>query len=343
MGVTALPWGKINGKDVYLYEIASEGGLCARVSDFGGVVQSIRLPDGFDAALGYDTLEEYLRSETFFGASVGPIADRLVGGSCVLDGETVRLPRNAGPDTMHSGPNGFHRQLWNAEVLPDGVELRRAFAQSNIGFPGTLDARIRFRVRGNTLRIEYFAQCDRETAVSFTNHTYFRLGGESCRNAILSVNASRYAETTCTENPACTGRALPVDGTPLDLRGGVRIGGALDRADFPEIASAGGIDHYFLADGAGMREHARVVWENRELVCVSDAPGVLIYTANGLDRERGKGGEIYGQNAAICLETERFPNAVNLAERRVDALLQPNGRYESVTEFRFHCGLDPET
>lgn len=336
MRITELAW-----RNARLFEIAEEGGLCVRVSDLGGLLQSVVLPDGWQAVLGYDTPEEYLRAETFFGACIGPIADRMPGGSCVLGGETVTLPHNAGPDTMHSGPDGFHAQKWNAEILPDGVRLCRSFTRADTGFPGTLDAQICVRVRGCTLRLEYAAKCDRETAVSFTNHSYFRLGEDSCREQILRVNASRYAETTCTDAPACTGVARSVEGKPLDFRRSARIGDALDRLDFPEIASAGGIDHYFLIDGAGMREHARLTAGSRELICSSDAPGVLVYTANGLVAEPGRNGEIYGRNAAVCLETERFPNAVNLPNLRSGVLLQPGEVYESATEFCFINGQSP--
>lgn len=336
MRITELAW-----ESARLFEIAEEGGLCVRVSDLGGLLQSAVLPDGWQAVLGYDTPEEYLCAETFFGACIGPIADRMTGGSCVLGGETVILPCNAGPDAMHSGSNGFHRHKWNAELLPDGVRLYRSFTRADTGFPGTLDAQISVRVHGTTLRLEYAAKCDRETAVSFTNHSYFRLGEGSCREQILRVNASRYAETTCTDAPACTGAARSVEGTPLDLRCGTRIGDALDRTDFPEIASAGGIDHYFLVDGEGMREHARLTAGARELICRSDAPGVLVYTANGLTTEPGRGGEIYGQNTAVCLETERFPNAVNLPNLRSGVLLRPGEVYESATEFCFKCRQTP--
>lgn len=332
MKVTELAWGNAR-----LFEIADENGLCVRVSDLGGILQSVVLPDGTQAVLGYDTPEEYLRAETFFGACIGPIADRLTGGSCVLGGETVNLPRNAGPDAMHSGPNGFHAQKWNAEILPDGVRLFRSFTHADTGFPGQLDAQITVRVCKMTLRLEYAAKCDRETAVSFTNHSYFRLGRDNCRKQILQINASNYAETTCTDAPACTGVVRAVEGTPLDLRRGVRIGDVLDRTDFPEIASAGGIDHYFLVDFEGMREHARLTDGVHTLICRSDAPGVLVYTGNGLTAERGRNGEIYGQNAAVCLETERFPNAVNLPAHRKTVLLEPGEFYESATEFCFRC------
>ena len=111
----------------------------------------------------------------------------------------------------------------------------------------------------------------------------------------------------------------------------------LAQNDFSEIRTGGGIDHYFPIDGAGMRTHALLISEadGLKLTCRSDAPGVLVYSANGLEAEKGKGGCIYGRNWAICLETERFPNAVNQPHLRPQVLLQPGEIYTSATEFVF--------
>jgi aldose 1-epimerase len=123
----------------------------------------------------------------------------------------------------------------------------------------------------------------------------------------------------------------------MDFRAGKRLGDALACTDFHEIWTGGGVDHFFLVDGKGMREHAAI--ESKAsgiaLSCWSDAPGVLVYTGNGLEAEKGKGGSVYGKNFAVCLETERFPNGVNLPHWR-DQVMQPaNMPYESATEFVF--------
>lgn len=344
MRITKRPWGEAQGREIWLFEIDNGVGMRACVSNYGGVLQSLFVRDrhgeALDVVLGYDSLEEYRASETFFGAMIGPIADRMAGGRCQLDGEEVRLCRNAGPDSMHSGAFGFHAQAWDWEILPDGLSFTRTFTCGDTGFPGKMEARLAYRVCGaQILRLEYAARCDRESAVSFTNHSYFNLdgGGNHCRDQHLTVRASRYAETAGETDPICTGRALSVEGTPLDLRSGCRLGDVLAHDEFPEICTGGGIDHFFLADGEGMREHARIesLRSGISLVCRSDAPGVLVYTANGLDGEPGKGGKKYEKNWAICLETERFPNAVNLAERRSGVILRPGECYQSATEFVF--------
>ena len=343
MNVTRRPWGEIEGRPVWLFDIEGDG-MRATVSNYGGVMQALEVRDAagnpLDVVLGYDTLAEYRECATFFGAMIGPIADRLDRGRCVLDGRTVQLPLNAGPDAMHCADCGFHAMVWDWEILPDGVRFFRTLDESEIRFPGQMAVSLSYRLRApDALRLEYAATGTRETAASFTNHSYFNLNGGavSCRDQVLTVRASRYAETERMVEPICTGRALPVDGTPFDLRAGVRVGEAAGRSDFPEVAAAGGVDHFFLADGEGFREVASIdcAETGLRLRCLTDAPGLLVYTGNGLVDEHGKGGRVYGRNWAVCLETERFPNAVNFPDRRGDVLLEPGERYETTTEFVF--------
>ena len=340
-------WGEIEGRDIYLFDLDDGRGMRASVSNYGGVLQGLVVRDGcglpLDVVLGYDTLAEYRAGETFFGAMIGPIADRLDGGHCTLGEAEVQLDRNAGPDSMHSGPKGFHSRIWDWVELPDGICFHRCFAPGEIGFPGNMDVRLSYRLcERDVLRLEYSAECDCETALSFTNHSYFNLDGgkKHCRNQRLTVFADRYAETERDCDPICTGRALSVEGTPFDLRHGEMVGEVVRRTDFREIRTGGGVDHYFLVDGSGMRVHARLESPDSglRLECASDAPGLLIYTGNGLEAERGKGGAVYGKNWAVCLETGRFPNAVNFPALRAQVLLRPGERYESATEFRFGRG-----
>lgn len=343
MLINKRPWGEWEGREIWLFEIAAEDGLRACVSNYGGVLQSLIVKDkngnDADVVLGYDTLGEYIRSDTFFGAMIGPIADRMHHGSCEVDGVRVQLELNAGPDSMHSGPKGFHSRAWDWEILEDGVAFTRCFTPDDYGFPGSMDVRLAYRVQGNTLRLEYSAGCDREFAVSFTNHSYFSLNGGKghCRDQQLRICASAYARTRRDSDPICTGETPCTAGTPFDLANGQKIGEVVARTDFSEVRTGGGIDHYFPVDGEGMRLHARLECAESGIAlnCVSDAPGLLVYTANGLEDEKGKGSAVYGRNWGVCLETGRFPNAVNLPALR-GTVVQPAGsRYESATEYIF--------
>lgn len=327
-------WGEIDGKAVALYEFAA-GDMRVRVSDYGALLQALMIKDE-DFVLGYDTPQAYKDMQTFFGAMVGPIADRMAEGKCVLDGKTVQLEKNAGPDSMHSSNIGFHTRIWDAEAIEDGMRFTSLYA--NDGLPGNIRVVLSYRLTGeNTLRIEYAAESDTETALSFTNHSYFNLDGckNHCRDHILTVHADCYAETVRDEEPIVSGRALKVEGTPMDLRGGVRLGDVLARSDFAEIRRAGGVDHFFIVSGEGMRPHAEVEGESWRLECRSDAPGVLVYTANGLEAGAGKGGLPHGRNYAVCLETECFPNAVNIGALRDGVLIPAGGKYVSATEYKF--------
>ncbi len=337
-------WGKCANQSIALLEWENAGGMRARVSNYGGVLQSLEIQNSagkkLDVVLGYDRLEDYLASDTFFGAMIGPIADRMDEGKCVLNGTQVQLPHNAGPDSMHSGTKGFHSQVWEWKWLEDGVAFTRCFGPEDIGFPGQMEVELCYKMKEkNVLRLEYSAQCTCETAVSFTNHSYFNLDGaeNSCLDHDLYLNADRYAETRREQDPICTGRALEVKGTPFDFRQGRRLKEALSHVDFAELRSGGGVDHYFLVPGEGMRLHASLqsLKSGLKLSCFSDAPGVLVYTGNGLEAEAGKAGAVYGKHWGVCLETGRFPNAVNFPQRRAKVLLLPGQRYESATEFRF--------
>lgn len=343
MKINKKTWGISGGKDVFLFELIGVH-MRALVSNYGGILQSLFVQDAFgrelDVVLGYDTLAEYQSCETFFGAMIGPIADRLGGGRCIINGKTVQLPLNAGPDTMHSGPGGFHALAWDWEILADGIRFNRILSEEETGLPGNLTVGLAYRIpEDNVLRIEYSALCDCDTALSFTNHSYFNLDGafNHCRDQLLTIHASRYAETVRENDPICTGYTPSVENTPFDFRKGSRLGDVLACCNFHEIQTGGGVDHFFIVDGEGMREHALIESKNSgiSLSCRSDAPGVLVYTGNGLDSEPGKNGKIYEKNWAICLETERFPNGVNLPEWRKQVLMSANEPYKSATEFVF--------
>lgn len=344
MKISKRSWGLMDGQEIFLFEMQHEGGMRACVSNYGGVLQALFVQNAckqeLDVALGYDTLEEYRASETFFGAMIGPIADRLDGGSCVLGGRRVCFPQNAGPDSMHSGPNGFHSQIWNWEYLNDGISFFRRFGDGEIGLSGALDLRLSYRIPApDTLRLEYFGRCDQETALSMTNHSYFNLdgGAKHCRDQRITIHASRYAETCRAQDPICTGRTPLVEGTPFDMRKGCSLAEVLAAKDFRELQTGGGIDHYFLVDGEGMREHACIesLESGLTLRCRSDAPGLLVYSGNGLDAEHGKNGCLYNKNWGICLETQRFPNGVNLAKWRNQLVIARGEEYSSTTEFVF--------
>lgn len=333
MQICKRPWGKIRGREVHLFDVTM-GDTRLSVSDFGALWQAFVIGEQ-DFVLGYDTPQEYAQKLSFYGAMIGPIADRMAEGRCVVNGQSVQLEKNAGPDSMHSSNIGFHHRIWDAEELSDGVRFFTVY--KNEGLPGRICISLSYRLMdAGCVRLEYAASSDTETTLNFTNHSFFNLHGgkASCADHRISVYADRYAETTRETDPIVTGRALPVYNTPMDLRKGAVLGDVLAHREFSEIRTGDGLDHFFVVDGEGMRPHAVLETNAWRLECASDAPGVLVYSGNGIDADVGKGGAIYGKNYAVCLETECFPNAVNLKSLRKDALFAPGERYATATEFR---------
>jgi aldose 1-epimerase len=339
--VSSQRWGEHQGKEVRLFTIVGDG-IRIAVSNYGGILQSFLVEDAkgvpTDIVLGYDTLAQYLQDDYFFGAMIGPIADRMAGGTCRLGGRDVQLPLNAGPDSMHSGPHGFHSQVWDWEQIPDGVAFHGQFMHPDMSFPGELTVRLTYRLSApDTLRIEYAASSTAEMAFSFTNHSYFNLDGarRDCRDHILWLNSNKYAQTTCTDAPLITGRLVDTEGSPMDFSSPTRIVDSICHGEHQEIASAGGVDHFYMVDGEGFRKIATLSSPESGLclTCSSDADGILVYTGNGISNRLGKQGIIYQRNWGVCLETGQLPNAVNLPAYRDRVVRQPGTGYHSATEF----------
>lgn len=339
--VSRRPWGTHQGKDIYLFSIVNSA-MRVTVANYGALLQSFFIEDTSgkpsDIVLGYDSLGEYLSDPFFFGAMIGPIADRIENGKFTLSNQSVVLPLNAGPDTMHSGPCGFHSQVWDWMMLSDGVVFKRSFSERALGFPGKLQVKLTYRIaQQNTLRLEYEAECSKETALSFTNHSYFNLDNakQDCRNHILTVFADTYAETFRNHDPLVTGRFVNVHNTPFDFRKGEQVENAITQIENREIRSSNGVDHYFPVNGTGFRNAAMLlsIQSGLRLTCRTDAEGILIYTGNGITQIPGKLGKVYGPNWGVCMETGRLPNAVNLDEHRRQVILHPSEVYRSATEF----------
>ena len=269
--------------------------------------------------LGYDTLAEY-ESGGFFGATVGRNANRISGAAFSLDGVRCSLSDNDNGCNLHSDfQSGFHKQLWQAEILPNGVRFYRLSPDGECGFPGNLRISVCYLLdHDNRLRILYEGVSDRKTIINLTNHSFFNLAGhdaESISDERLTLRCDHFLELR--EGRLPTGRILPVDGTPMDFRPGRRIGEQID-APWDQLRFADGYDHCFVTDAQpGALRHVASVEDARTALrmdVLTDLPGVQFYTANFLPRQRGKGGAVYGRRCALCLETEYYPDSVHFPD-----------------------------
>jgi aldose 1-epimerase len=330
-------------------------GLTASVLTYGAVIQSLHVPAPGGAAeqggmanvvLGYDKLADYVDSSYYFGCVVGRFANRIAGGRFVLDGREYRLPINDGdrPNALHGGPDGFHRQVWDARALDEadgvGVELSLVSEDGDQSYPGRLSVQLRYVLAGGALYIDYQATSESPTVVNLTNHSFFNLSGEGTGTIdehVLTLAASEYLPVDADLIPLAS--AQPVAGTPFDFTAGAPLGAGIDDPH-EQIKGAGGYDHCYVLDG-GRTAQARLIGSlsdpasGRVMELLTTEPGIQLYTANALPADVvGISGRNYGPRAAVALETQHFPDSPNRPEFPSTVLI-PGQTFSSRTVYRF--------
>ena len=344
--VTSQPFGKLpDGTPVEIYTL-SDGAFEARIATYGGVVVSLMAPDRngktADVVLGFDDLDGYVANfngsaDAYFGALIGRYANRIAHGSFTLDGHKYSLPLNNGPNTLHGGPHGFNNVVWKAKSITDGVELSYLSKDGEAGYPGNLTATVRYTLVKGDLRIEYSATTDKNTVVNLTNHSYFNLAGQGdILNHQLTLHASRFTPVDAGLIP--TGELKSVDSTPFDFRKPTAVGSRINTDD-PQLHLGHGYDHNWALDSGGRKlVEAAELYDpasGRVLKVLTDQPGIQFYSGNFLDGSIiGKGGKPDVLHAALCLETQHFPDSPNHQDFP-STELKPGQHYRTVTVYSF--------
>ncbi|MDQ1551489.1 MAG: aldose 1-epimerase [Actinomycetota bacterium] len=324
-----------------------------RILSYGATLQSISTPDAdgvhANIVLGFATVEQYMATSSFFGATVGRFANRIANGVFELDGREYQLTRNEEPGKrhhLHGGAVGFDKRTWAGRPFVHndeaGVLLSLVSADGDEGYPGRLEATVSYSLKAdNTVRIRYQATTSRPTIVNLTNHALFNLAGEGngdVRGHELAVNASRFTPVQDGDLMP-TGEIAAVADTPFDLRKASRIG---DRITIPsdQLSFGEGYDHNFVLDQhpqLGLRT-AAVLYDpmsRRVLEVATTEPGLQVYTGNRLDGSFiGTSSRPYERFAGVALETQHFPDSPNQPSFPATSL-RPGQLYSSVTELRF--------
>jgi aldose 1-epimerase len=336
-----------DGVPVHIYTLTNAKGLEARITNYGGIVVSLIVPDRKgkrdDVVLGFDTLKEYVDHNTpFFGTLVGRYANRIAHAKFALDGKEYHLEANDNGNTLHGGTHAFDKQVWTPRELPDGgLELTLLSKDGDEGFPGNLKATVVYHVTdANELKIDYSATTDKDTVVNLTNHSYFNLKGAGEGDILghqVAINADRFTPVDAGLIP--TGELRKVDGTPFDLRKKTTLIGAHINDNDEQIKLGHGYDHNFVLSKKGheLSGAARVEdpASGRVLEVYTTQPGVQFYTGNFLDGTlHGKGGKVYQRRYGFCLETQHFPDSPN-QPKFPSVVLKPGEKFESTTVFRF--------
>jgi aldose 1-epimerase len=343
--VTSQPFGKLpDGTSVEIYTL-SDGPFEAQIATYGGIVVSLKIPDRNgkvgDVVLGFDDVDRYYAnfnspSDAFFGALIGRYANRIAHGTFTLDDKTYHLPLNNGANTLHGGPHGFNNVVWKAKPIANGVELTYLSEDGEEGFPGDLTATVRFTLVKGDLRIEYSATTDKDTVVNLTNHSYFNLAGKGdILGHQLTLHASRFTPVDAGLIP--TGELKSVESTPFDFRKSTAIGARIS-ADNEQLHLAHGYDHNWVLDsGGGKLVVAAEVYDptsGRVLKVLTDQPGIQFYSGNFLDGSIKGRGRSFELHAALCLETQHFPDSPNQPKFPTTEL-KPGQRYHTVTVYSF--------
>lgn len=334
------------GNQVRLYTLINDGGIEVSITNYGGAITSIKVPDRNsvlgDIVLGYETLDEYVRNPRYLGCLVGRHANRIARGKFSLHGADYQLAQNNGPNHLHGGFKGFDKRLWYAdEEVADGSVVLHLDYFSRDGeenYPGDLTVKVCYTLSAaNELGIEYQAATDKDTIVNLTNHSYFNLAG---RGNILGHELMLHANsfTPVSKDLIPTGEIRSVEGTPMDFRTSRTIGSQIAEP-YDQLGFTGGYDHNFvLNEGNGsMRVAARVHEPStgRVVEVLTTQPGIQFYSGNFLDGAlTGKGEVVYQKYAGFCLEPQHFPDAPNQPNFPT-TVLRRGEVYKQATVFRF--------
>ncbi len=342
----------------HLY-ILSNDALTVRLSDLGAAIVGIDAPNGAgevaDVVLGFDEAAAYYPDGqgTYFGATVGPSANRVEDATVAIEGATYRLPANEGANNLHTDAvRGLHAQLWHAEA--DGARDRVTFTLelasgepgSDLELPGRRAFSVTYELDGHCLRMTYEAATDAPTFINLTNHSYFNLAGQASGQVTaqeLAVFAERFLPIDGASIP--TGELRPVAGTPFDFRAPKPIGRDIETAD-EQLERGHGYDHCFCIDGyepdggtgalPEPRPAARTLdpASGRGMELWTTLPGLQLYTGNFIGGVAGKGGHVYEDRGGFALEPEFYPAGPS-HPAFPSAIFRPGHPYRAVTEYRF--------
>ena len=351
--ITREPFGQVGGTPVSLYTLTSGHGMRVRILTYGGIIQSIEVPDrtgridnvvlGFPALVGY--LSNTGSAKTYFGAIIGRYGNRIAKGAFSLNGDEYHLPINNNGNSLHGGTAGFDTKVWQAiqQNGSDSVGLKLQYVSpaGEMGYPGTLTTTVTYTLdQKNELRINYHATTDAPTVVNLTNHSYFNLSGEDTLDVYdqkVTIDADNYTPTDPTQIP--TGQIAPVTGTPFDFTSPTPIGAHITAND-PQLLLAKGYDHNWVinrGNNTGLVEAARAEdpQTGRTLTVSTTEPGVQFYTSNFIDGAfTGTSGHIYRQGAGFTMETQHYPDSPN-HPNFPNTTLNPGQTYDSTTVFGF--------
>jgi aldose 1-epimerase len=351
-GVTKESFGKTaDGENVDLYTLRNTKGVEAKVTNLGGIVVSLKVPDKNgkfdDVVLGFNDLDSYLKPGPYFGALIGRYGNRIAKGRFTLNGVEYKLAVNNGENHLHGGIKGFDKVIWTGSEsktrLGPAVTLTYLSKDGEEGYPGNLNVTVVYTLTNNNeLKIDYSATTDKDTVTNLTHHSYFNLAGEGngdILNHRVMINGTRFLPTDAGSIP--TGELRPVSGTPFDFLKLTAIGARINQ-DEEQLKLGNGYDHTWIINGRpGTLRLAAQAYEptsGRRMQVWTTEPGMQFYTGNFLDGSlTGKSGKIYQRRYGFCFETQHYPDSPNHPAFPTTTL-KKGATFRSTTIYRFSRG-----
>jgi len=341
VGITERPFGNTDGKAITEYTLTNANGMQLSIINYGGTITKLTTPDKNgkfgDVVLGYDSLSGYLqRGNPYFGALIGRYGNRIGKATFTLDGQTYNMDKNDGSNSLHGGNKGYDKVVWTAEKQGDNsLKLTYHSKDGEGGYPGNLDVTVVYTLEAdNGVKIDYAATTDKATPVNLTNHAYYNLSAgtdSTILNNEIQINADKYTPVDAGLIP--TGELADVKGTAFDFTSSKPIG-----RDIAQVK--GGYDHNWVLNKKGNSLEKIVTLyhpaSGRVMEVYTTEPGVQFYTGNFLNGRLAntKGGVKYVKNAALCLETQHFPDSPN-HPNFPSTILKPGETYKSTTVYKF--------
>ncbi len=345
--VTSKPFGTVDGQAVQLYTLRNAHGAEATITNYGGIVVSLLVPDRsgklVDVVLGYNSLEGYLKTTPYFGALIGRYGNRIAQGQFTLEGKAHTLATNNGANALHGGLKGFDKVVWSSRAVESklgaALELSYLSPDGEEGYPGNLTVKAVYTLTNDhALRVDFTAHTDQTTVVNLTHHSYFNLEGRGdILDHLVTINADRFTPVDPSQIP--TGELRSVAGTPFDFRQATAIGACI-LTDDAQLKAGSGYDHNWIINqqAAGtLTRQARIEAPRTGIVLEvsSTEPAVQFYAGNFLDGTiTGKRGQIYARRTGFCFEPQHYPDSPN-QPAFPSTVLRPGETYQATTIYQF--------
>ncbi len=331
------------------FTLSNSSNCSVKITNFGATIMSINVPDKNEdignIVLCYDTPEEYINGNPYFGAIIGRYGNRINKGKFVLDGTEYSLATNNGNNHLHGGPVGFHNVIWEVVEYKNNdnqrfVELKYFSKDGEEGYPGNLTVYIKYSFNDeNELIIDYRATCDKNTIINLTHHSFFNLK-DAGKSDILGHELKIFADSYTPVNDELipTGQIIEVKGTPLDFTDFSTIGKRIND-EYLQLQYGKGYDHNWVLNSTSDKLNlAAIVSEpvtGRKMEVFTTEPGLQFYSGNFLDgSDIGEDSIRYNHRTAFCLEAQHFPDSPN-HKNFPSTTLKAGETYKQKTIYKF--------